>query len=92
MTDTAKLPKQKRKRRGRPLGSKNHAQPTVPKPTARCPKCRSTHHEVRTVIGRQSNSGTTPDGQPYTSITRRRVRCRSCGQHFITIEHAYEPS
>lgn len=82
----------KRKRRGRPRGKKNEPQPTAHQVLARCPRCGCTGHEVVKRIGEQHYAGVSRTGECFTSIVRRRVRCRSCDQMFIRIERPFDPA
>lgn len=75
---------------GRPKGAKRRQQPTAEQLGAACPQCRSTKHEVVRKLPTQSIAGF-HHGQPFTSIERRRVRCRDCAQHFIRSERKFDP-
>ncbi len=46
----------------------------------RCPNCGCTDREPYFAIRKMAISGVTPAGQPYTRITIKRTRCKSCGQ------------
>lgn len=78
MSDTIK--------RGRPVGSRN-VRDVVDVPASRCPKCDSTR---KTILHRtdQEYGGIDPNGQPYTLIIRRLVRCLDCQQ--CRIDRTYE--
>lgn len=58
---------------------------------AGCTACGSTDLEVVKKIGEHVYAGRLPDGKPYTSISRRRVKCRACGQHQIKQTHHFDP-
>ncbi len=75
---------------GRPLGSKSSTA-TVTAPLPRCIKCGATEFATVKKISEQQIRGHTTDGQPYTSIVRRRVRCTACGQHQVHVTRPFSP-
>jgi len=59
---------------------------------APCVACGSTDLEVVKKLPSQIYSGRLPGGVRYTSVERRRVRCRSCGQHQMKVTRPFDPA
>lgn len=70
---------------GRPKGSKTEQLPTVEYVLPRCPKCHSTERTGYNNVKTRASSGTSPHGNPYNFVSRKRTHCRSCGQHRIDV-------
>lgn len=80
-----------RKRTGRPKGSKtkNITQGEVYDYPSRCPKCDSTEHQVVQFLREMNYRGVNPDGKPYDSICKRRVRCKACGRYYLKSSYRF---
>lgn len=72
---------------GRPVGTKNSEAMIVDLVPAACPRCKSTERASVCIVRERIQDGQAPNGQPRTHIIWRRVRCKSCGQYFIEMEH-----
>lgn len=68
----------KRRKLGRPAGSKNVTRIATAIAT-RCPQCSSTDREEYAYRRVELISGTAPDGKPFNRVVRRRTRCEGCG-------------
>jgi hypothetical protein len=77
----------RRKRLGRPKGSKNAVDVVVVE-RSHCPKCGSACRSEYWGKLVQRCAGLRADGTPYTAIIRRRCRCLDCGQVRIDKEYA----
>jgi len=79
---------------GRPPGSPNKEYPEVDADAPRCRAfdCQSTELEVLKRLPDQWYGGER-NGEPYTVIVRRRVRCKVCGSVMIvaTYENRKKP-
>lgn len=71
---------------GRPPGAPNIQTETVTTPS-RCASCGSTERETLQTT-EQDHGGVDDQGEPYTHIIRRRVRCTACSQ--VRIDRTYE--
>ncbi len=80
----------KAKSPGRPKGRKTDTA-VLSAPLPHCIKCDATEFAVLKKISEQQIRGRTQDGQAYTSIVRRRVRCEACGQHQVHITRPFDP-
>lgn len=69
------------------------SKPTSEKSTIgnRCRVCDATDLVVLRKISEQEFAGHGPDGKPYTSIIRRRVQCRHCGQVQMVMQRVFDP-
>lgn len=57
----------------------------------RCVNCDSTDIIAHRVLSISPMHGVNHKGQRYTSITRRRVQCRSCEQNQVMISWDFDP-
>ena len=91
----------RRKRLGRPKGSKNAVDVVVVE-RSHCPKCGSARRSEywgrmvqkcpglradATLRSSDASSLRSTSGTPYTAIIRRRCRCLNCGQVWIDKEY-----
>jgi len=65
--------KAKKRKPGRPKGSKTAKRAVIRTVPKRCPR-----------LNVLSYRGTAPDGLPYTHVVRHRAKCQGCGQCFVT--------
>jgi hypothetical protein len=70
---------------GRPKGSKTQQLPIVDVVLSQCSKCQSTERTGYSNVKTRASSGTAPDGHPYNFVSRKRTRCRNCGQRRIDV-------
>lgn len=84
------MSRENKNRGGRPKGSQN-VTTTVDVELSRCPCCGSTERSEYLDRLVQEYEGTTPAGDPYNRIVRRRTRCLSCGQQRIDRTFEFEP-
>lgn len=64
----------------------------TPASADRCRACDSTDLVVLRKLGEQQYAGVGPDRKRYTSIIRRRVQCRHCGQVQVVVQRVYDPT
>lgn len=74
------MEEQKKKKRGRPPGSKNKQRDEVTVHISSCKTCGSTEREKYTNPQVMEQEGFLPNGQQYNQITWRNTRCLRCGQ------------
>ena len=75
--ESSSLSSDDRRGPGRPPGSKTQELPVEQYPAPRCPACNGTEVIVLRTDS-ISQSGETIDGQPFDTVTWRRIKCRSC--------------
>jgi len=80
----------RKKKPGRPAGSRNVSADHAEGKLTRCKQCGSTEREPYYKMTEQEHGGIDPDGQPYTHIVRRWTRCRSCPDRPVRIDRFYE--
>lgn len=81
----------KKKKRGRPVGSKNRKKVAVAKmERTRCPTCGSKNRSAYCQKREMEASGKDRDGRIFTAVTWRRCQCRGCGQWRDDRELAYQ--
>lgn len=66
--------------------------PIAKQPSPRCCYCDATTLTVLKKLTEAKHCGVTIEGERYTSIVRRRVRCNSCGRCQIHVVRPYVPA
>lgn len=82
-----KKAKKKKRRVGRPKGSKAGNIVWIDVVEPRCPKCDCTDRDWYGAVIVQDFEGVDAAGKDYNQILRRRTRCASCGQ--IRMERSF---
>lgn len=67
------------------------AAPPAAQPMPRCIYCAATTVTAVRRINVHNYCGVTHDGERYTSIVRRRMKCKSCGRYQIHVNRPYDP-
>ena len=75
---------------GRKPGTPNAPAPISNQELTQCRACGSTEWKVIAKISTQEYAGER-EGKKYTSIERRRCRCKSCGAMQILISRPFDP-
>lgn len=90
--EEAPAPRQRKKRPGRPKGSRSASTDLVTADDARCIKCAST--KLRTVKKTREldHAGVTPGGERYTGVVYRRKQCEDCGQMQVVKSFTFDPA
>ena len=83
--------RQKPRRAGRPAGSATAEQPVVGVALPTCPKCQGTEHRVVTKLPDQEHCGRFA-GARYTRVERRRMKCESCEQLWMSVCRPFDPA
>ncbi|QEG15530.1 hypothetical protein GmarT_13710 [Gimesia maris] len=72
---------------GRPKGAKTQSLPVQNVFLSQCPACLSTDRLGYSSVKTREFSGTAPTGQPFNYVSRKRTRCRKCGQKRIDVTY-----
>jgi len=80
----------KKKKTGRPRGSRNKKVEVVDTESTSCPSCGSNKRAAYWGKIKRELSGTAPDGRIFEAITYRRTKCEQCGQHRVDREFSFK--
>lgn len=76
---------------GRPAGTPSQQAAPLSAERPRCHVCDSTNLKVLRVVQDMEYNGTRIDGQRYTRIIRRRMKCGHCGRVHIAKSWEFDP-
>lgn len=79
----------KKRKAGRPRGSKNEKVAVVDTEATSCPTCGSTNRKPYWGRNRRQLSGRDATGRIFDAITYRRTSCLDCGQHRVDREFSF---